>query len=478
MNCKKCNHPQEANELFCKECGYPAPLQEQKEKVSQLKERSTGVLIGQSHSPLFLVFTICFSVMLLTFVASSVLGGIVSIISAILPLIFMIIATIGLWKSFAAKDGDTLGASLKSASIYDGYQSVMATISFIAMIVLSGLIVIALIISGSAAFEHMGSDVGSALILYYVIVIISLVAVIVVLGIIKNFYKSRREYFLGLKIFAETGTYVSSKAPVAGSIVIGAFLGISAIGSIFSSALMGSMIYDLFDMIEGMGVPMEELGDATYMLEGALSGMTLVYIVSGLANLASAAYYICSGIWLGSTHKALQAYCVERSGEEAKLVDLEKKTKAAVTAHQRAKELAALREKEAAEEAERQRQQEEEEERKRKLEAEEAERQRQREADAAAQRQAQSQQQMMMQMMMQQMMANSGMTPPTPVAVPTSTPSNDAKLLELQREKEAAEAKAKQAEEQQQLMMQMMQQMMEKMNNNSATSSNESNKEN
>jgi hypothetical protein len=351
MNCKKCNHPQEANELFCKECGYPAPLQEQKEKVSRLKGKAAKVLIDQSHSPLFLVFTICFSVMLLSYVAASVLGGIFTIGAAILSLIFMIIATVGLWKSFAAKDGDTLGASLKKASIYDGYQSVMATISFVLMIIFTALITVAFIISASAAFDQLGSEGTTAIIISFVISVMSLVAGIVVIGIIKNFYKSRREYFLGLKIFAETGTYVSSKAPAVGSIVIGAFLGISAIGSIYSSALMGGMIYDLFDMIEGMGVPMEELGDATDMLEGALSGMTLVYIVSGLTNLASAAYYICSGIWLGSTHKALQAYCVERSEEEAKLVDLEKKTKAAVNAYQKAKELAALREKEAAEEA-------------------------------------------------------------------------------------------------------------------------------
>ena len=438
MNCKKCNQPLEDNALFCKECGYSDQVETQKAKVADLKNRAQGVVLEKCRSPLFLVSAICFSVMLLFQLMSVFMGGIVSIVTAILPTIFMIIALVGMWTTFGGRDKASLRDRLKKASIYDGYNGVILTIAYIAFIVLAAIFMIFALI---AVINAMGTDYGWAAFGGIALYAFILVLIIVAMAIFAKLHKSRREYFISLAIYSDTGTYTATNSPVAGSFVIGIMTALSGISSFFSATLMGSAMTEMLEMMYDMGVDIGEFEEAFELIGSMGSTVAFAGIVSAIGTVALGAYYICTGLWMSSLHKEILINKLECNREEAALADIEKQKKSAVNAYEREKEFIRQREKEEAEAAERQRQK----------EAEEA-LARQREQEALEAKQAQEQQRLMMQMMMQQMMANSGMTPPA-AAAPTA---DEAKIATLEREKAEAEAKAKQAEE----MMKMMQQMM------------------
>ena len=114
MNCTKCSHPLQEGELFCKHCGHQFAVAEQREKIAAAKAKTKGVLAANLHSVIFLIFTICFTVMFVTTTINMFTGGVTTILSGILPFIFMLIAVIGLWKSYSVKSADDLHkASLK-----------------------------------------------------------------------------------------------------------------------------------------------------------------------------------------------------------------------------------------------------------------------------------------------------------------------------------------------------------------------------
>ena len=96
MNCTKCSHPLQEGEVFCKQCGYQFAVAEQKEKIAAAKGKTKGVLAAHLHSVIFLIFTICFTVMFVTSTISMFTGGPAAIVSGILPFIFMLIAVIGI----------------------------------------------------------------------------------------------------------------------------------------------------------------------------------------------------------------------------------------------------------------------------------------------------------------------------------------------------------------------------------------------
>ena len=165
MNCKQCNQQIAEDALFCKNCGYQEPLEAQKAKVAQAKYKLKNVFIGQTHLPLFLIFTICFTVMAVSQVINTLTGGLWGFLGGILPTIFMIIATVGLWKCYTAKDNATLAGAFNNASIYDAYQRVMYTISIVLTSIFGSLGIILVFASGSllgSAMDTLDSDLGSA----------------------------------------------------------------------------------------------------------------------------------------------------------------------------------------------------------------------------------------------------------------------------------------------------------------------------
>ena len=125
MNCKQCNQPLAENELFCKNCGHQGPLTEQQLKVVDLKKKADNTLLAQCKSVLFLIITICFTVMTIAQLIAMISGGVTGILGGILPMIIMIVATVNLWKSYACKDKASLVTPIKKASAFDQYMNIM-----------------------------------------------------------------------------------------------------------------------------------------------------------------------------------------------------------------------------------------------------------------------------------------------------------------------------------------------------------------
>ena len=379
MNCTKCSHPLQEGEVFCKQCGYQFAVAEQKEKIAAAKGKTKGVLAAHLHSVIFLIFTICFTVMFVTSTISMFTGGPAAIVSGILPFIFMLIAVIGLWKCYSVKSADDLHkASLKKASIFDAYTRVMYTISIVMASIATAIIAVLLFVAGEFVAEMLGSEkLASGGIITAVVFILVMAVVITFISIYRSIYANRRLFFLGLDRTAATGDYVINRAPVVGSWFIGICGVLSAIPTLTLSLAGPALITGLVNSIA------PELAEAINpMIESMFSGL----VVTSISGIITGAYYILSAIWMSKVHKAEVAVQVEVATETARLAEIEEATSEAVTQYEIEKRRI-------------------EEEKARALEAE------RKAAEFEAQKKQnamQEQQQMMMQMMMQQMMQQQG----------------------------------------------------------------------
>jgi len=131
MNCTRCNAPLEEDALYCKSCGTQHAVLEQKAKIEGITANIKGLIVTKLKSPLFLVAAILFSIMFASTISSVFSGGFAGIAGSILSFIFMLIATIGMWKGYASKTPADAASALRKASIYDAYQRVMYTISIV-----------------------------------------------------------------------------------------------------------------------------------------------------------------------------------------------------------------------------------------------------------------------------------------------------------------------------------------------------------
>ena len=375
MNCTKCSHPLQEGELFCKHCGHQFAVAEQREKIAAAKAKTKGVLAANLHSVIFLIFTICFTVMFVTTTINMFTGGFTTILSGILPFIFMLIAVIGLWKSYSVKSADDLHkASLKKASVFDAYTRVMYTISIVMASIATAIIAVLLFVGAEFLAEMLGSEeLTSGGAITALIFILVMAVVITFISIYRSIYANRRLFFLGLDRTAMTGDYVINRAPVVGSWFIGICGVLSAIPTLTLSIVGPAMITGL---VESIAPDMASLVNP--MVESLFSGL----IVSSLSGIITGAYYILSAIWMTKVHKAEVAVRAEVAAETARLAEVEEATKDAVFQYEMEKRRI-------------------EEEKARALEEE------RKAAELAAQKKQnamQEQQQMMMQMMMQQMM--------------------------------------------------------------------------
>ena len=219
MNCTKCNHPLQEGDHFCKHCGDRFAIAEQKEKVNVAKGKARAILAENLHSPLFLIFAICFTVMFASQVVSMITGGITAILGGILPFIFMLIALIGLWKSYSTKSAEYINSkAVRNASIYDAYVRVMYTISMVLTIISGVIIVVLLFAAGELLAEILSlPEAEEGGMVTAIIAAIALSVGITFISLYRAIYANRRAYFVGLSQTAETGVYAMKKVPLFGS---------------------------------------------------------------------------------------------------------------------------------------------------------------------------------------------------------------------------------------------------------------------
>ncbi len=372
MFCKKCGTQLDENAVVCTNCRDAFAVNAQKQKIGAISAQQRDVMLKRMNGPLMLVMAICFSVVLLCTLINAILGGIFSILSAILPLVFMIIATVGLWKCVAAKSGSDIAGTMNKASIYDAYQRVMMTIVQVLLWIFFGIITIAIFVVTEDVTDVL-SGYG-----FYIFTVVygGFIAIVTVL---KNIYAGRREYFIAVGNAYKKGEYNLHSVPTFGSYVLATFQLLSVVPALLLSRL--SVI--LGDYMDEMLGSLGEF-DAGEIVDTIMGGLATSILLSAILGLATGLYYIFSAIWMSSVHSGEAALRKQILAERSVLGSLETKTKDVLDQIDRQKRR---------EEAERQ-QKIEDERKAAELEAKKAQ------ADI------QNQQQMMMQMMMQQMIKN------------------------------------------------------------------------
>lgn len=331
MHCTRCNAPLEEGALYCKACGTQHAVLQQRAKVEEIAANIKGLIITKLKSPVFLVTAILFTLMFVGQIASMFTGGIGGFFGGILPFIFMLIATIGLWKGYAAKAAADASAALRKASIYDAYIRVLYTISIVLtgisaflciILVAAGGQLVSGLLASSGLVEEGASAPGG--IVAIVIVAVIFIIVITVISIFRGVYAKRRAYFLTLAQTVETGSYTAPKAPVVGSYVIGGFSVLGAIPTITFATASQALLSGLID---GMAADLGEIGA---LLQTALASAMSGLVISSISSLIAGSYMILSAVWMAKVHKAEMANAAAAVAEQARLVEIEDATREAM----------------------------------------------------------------------------------------------------------------------------------------------------
>ena len=244
MNCPKCQQPLKDGALYCEYCGHQFAVLEQKLKVKAAYTRTKDVLASRFHSPLFLALTICFTITTVSQVAALITGG----LGGILPLIFMIISTVGMWKCYSAKTSDRLQSNdVRNISLYDAYTRVIYTICIVLLAIVTVFAVGAILLSGEL-FGDMSDSTYS--IVGIIIVLVSMAISIAIVSVYRAIYANRRNFFLQLSMTAVSGQYTPVKAPVVGSWFLGISGILGAIGLFFMSAFYVVLFEELVDHMD------------------------------------------------------------------------------------------------------------------------------------------------------------------------------------------------------------------------------------
>ena len=354
MNCIKCGSPLEDNAIFCENCGNQFAVNEQKENVANALSRTKNLIIKWVNSPVFLIISILFTINFATYAIYVFQGG-TDLASALLPLIFMLISMIGLWRSYSAKSAANLNKTLRQASIYDAYQRVMYTIGIVLLCIFGVLTLVLLFACGdlienmiaqSSGDQELAAAFTNGKTTITIIVFITFAISIAIVSAIRAIFKNRRKYFLDLAQASSAGKYIIKKAPVFGSWFIGICTLLGIIGPI---ALLGSS-EAVREALNQFLVQFEEngYGEIVTIVTSSFEGMMSSLAVSIINSLVVGVYYILTAIWIANVHKAEVKNNVAIATESEKLRKLEFETHAAIIEIERKKKKAIEEEKEKA----------------------------------------------------------------------------------------------------------------------------------
>ena len=312
-------------------------LATQREKCQNSKQSLKTTLLDQLRSPMFLIIAICFTVMTASFVISSLQSGISGIFSNILPLIFIIIATVGLWNAYSAHKGKDLAKSMRQASIYDAYNRVIYSITMWLIGIGGVLLAVGCFIGSSSLSSLLGSmgeegaEVGGAAsnigIIVGIVILVIFAIITTIYALFRNIYKNRRKYFIALGE-VETKGYTQEKAPVVGSIVLGVISCLGIIPSIVLAVSSSAIVAFVGELLAAMGEEMGEMaGEIESLVNSLIASVVTGAIFSSILDIVNGAYNILLAVWMSKVHKAELAAHQSIAEEDSRLHQLEEEEK-------------------------------------------------------------------------------------------------------------------------------------------------------
>jgi hypothetical protein len=272
------------------------------------EKKFESVLSAQTKTKEFLIFTVCFTVMMASFLFSKLTGGVFEIIKGFIPAICMIVATVGLWSSRAAKDPAKLSKAIKKASAYDKYLFIIYSFATIAIML---LYVGAMILVGVITFK--ADTPMTELVKILIVVSIVFLVPMIFVGRLSNIYEQRRNYFRALGEYNLSGEYnlekyKLKKVPVIWSYILGGWNLVLGIISFLSSLLLKLVL----SLISGY-LSSVELGEDLSFIQGIIdnvaefvSGSAASVAILGISNIILGGYYVFSAIWMSKVDKAIR----------------------------------------------------------------------------------------------------------------------------------------------------------------------------
>lgn len=367
MKCKNCNNPIPKGELFCRKCGHPSPIVEQRNKIAGVRERLASLPREKAHSPLFVIIAIVFTLMTVGRGMSLLYGD----YSVLLEGVFMGIAVIGIWLCYTAKDNKKMASALRTASIHDAYVRVLFTVWIVLVSVLFiGFAIICFVaacILATNKSAEIDEALPSVLVSLGIITLIGGGVLMLAITFIRWVFASRRAYYVSLAKLSEGNPYTEKRAPAAASFVfggVGILLTLMDLSfSVLLSGLAGGLInglsnlfglgdyigIDLSEVFGNLGTPdiidpsiaeifgfdgflsIDELGIVDW-LSGILgeyvnyftSIITVFLATMGISSFVMGLYFILTGVWMTSVHKRAKELSEELNREIAARAELER----------------------------------------------------------------------------------------------------------------------------------------------------------
>ena len=284
---------------------------------------------------------------------------------------FMIIAAVGMWLCYCAKDNNKMAKELRAASIHDAYVRVILTIW---IVVLSTLLVgfsILCFVSACLLAINRAVDVDETLPITLVTLgIIALVFggfLIIIITLVRSVFASRRAYYLELARLSKGEAYTENRSPATGSLAFGiaaAIFGITDFSfSVFLTGIATQIFYglvDFFGLSDRFGIDISEITGSTEVSDLLDLILSLWFGIDGfnslgeldifgwiidlfsayvnqftsiisllLATIGTSAfvigiYSILTGVWMSSVHERAKFLREELSCEIAARVELER----------------------------------------------------------------------------------------------------------------------------------------------------------
>ncbi len=264
---------------------------------------------------MFLIFTICFSIMTVFSVVSIFSGS----YGELLPTVFMLIATVNMWLSYFRKDNLSLAKSLKSSSIYDAYNRVMYTVSLVLTVIVTILgVVLSILLFGTKPSGDGNMPIG---ILVSVLVFCVGIVAVFVICLFRRIFARRRKFFIALGEYAKSGRYETVDVALFGDCLIGVTYALGGVALILMFLMVQGILGSVDSLVDYFeGTPLAVL---IPLLAGALSGLC----TAGIAKLAFGIYYILSAVWIVRTHKSMLAIRSELDHSNVTRLSLERRAK-------------------------------------------------------------------------------------------------------------------------------------------------------